>query len=91
MPGMCKEAPKGITKLETRLETPRFCSAHSRVTGSVAALDAVPRAINWAGQIPRQNSRARIGVSPGLGANGSSVEVPLQQMGGLTQLSGQFD
>ncbi len=41
---------------------PALLKAKDEVTGSVAALDAVPKAISWAGQMAFQNSRILMGV-----------------------------
>ena len=49
-------APRGSTKEATSFRTPRFSSAHSRVTGRVAALELVEKASNWAGAMPKKNS-----------------------------------
>ncbi len=49
-------APRGRTKDDTSLETPRSSSAVSIVTGRVALDDEVEKAMSWAFGIRRKNS-----------------------------------
>mmetsp|Transcript_29062 Transcript_29062/g.81326 ORF Transcript_29062/g.81326 Transcript_29062/m.81326 type:complete len:201 (-) Transcript_29062:365-967(-) len=52
VPFMLMVAPSGRTKLQIDSAHPIFC-AHSRVTGSVAADESVPKAVTKAGEKPR--------------------------------------
>ena len=52
VPSMLTVAPTGSTNLVTRLSMPKFSSRHRNVTGSVAALEAVPKAVTQACNIP---------------------------------------
>ena len=48
---MLTVAPSGSTKFADRLEQPPSSWAHSIVTGSVAALESVPKAVRSARRI----------------------------------------
>ena len=54
--------PIGRTKLDISLSTPKFFSAQSIVTGSVAALELVEKPSNCAAEIPFINVEGLVPV-----------------------------